>query len=37
MTILEKIEPSVNYDDWNKLAAAYSPTQKLDSNSVAFI
>ena len=32
-----KFEPSVKYDDWNKLAAAYSPTQKLDSNSVAFI
>ena len=32
-----RFEPSVNYDDWNKLAAAYSPSQKLDANSVAMI
>ena len=32
-----KFEPSVNYDDWNKLAAAYSPPQKLDTNSIAMI
>jgi len=32
-----KFEPSVNYDDWNKLAAAYSPSQKLDTNSIAMI
>jgi len=32
-----KFEPSVNYGDWNKLAAAYSPSQKLDANSIAMI
>jgi len=32
-----KFEPSVNYDDWNKLAAAYSPSQNLDANSIAMI
>ncbi len=32
-----KFEPSVNYDDWNKLAGVYSPTNKLDANSVAMI
>ncbi len=32
-----KFEPSVNYDDWNKLAGAYSSRQKLDANSIAMI
>lgn len=32
-----KFEPSINFDDWNKLAALYSPSQKLDANSIAFI
>lgn len=32
-----KFEPSVNYDDWNKLAGIYSSNNKLDSNSIAMI
>ncbi|CAN5344636.1 hypothetical protein BH10ACI2_BH10ACI2_08530 [soil metagenome] len=32
-----KFEPSVKYEDWNKLAAAYSPMQKLDANSIAMV
>ena len=32
-----KFEPSINFDDWNKLARVYSPNLKLDANSVAFI
>jgi hypothetical protein len=32
-----KYEPALNLGDWNKLAAAYSPTQKLDANSIALI
>ena len=32
-----KFEPSVNYDEWNKLAGVYSPSNKLDANSIAMI
>lgn len=32
-----KFEPSVRFDDWNKLAKLYSPSLKLDDNSIAFI
>ncbi len=32
-----KFEPSVKFDDWNKLASVYSPKKQLDLNSVAFI
>ena len=32
-----KFEPAVNFDDWNKLAKLYSPEQKIDENSTAFI
>jgi hypothetical protein len=32
-----KFEPSVKFDDWNKLAKRYSPNSKLDDNSIAFI
>lgn len=32
-----KFEPAVNFDDWNKLSKLYSPDQKIDENSVAFI
>lgn len=32
-----KFEPSINFDDWKKLAEIYSPAQPLDANSVAFI
>lgn len=32
-----KFEPSVNYDDWTKLAAIYSPNNTPDSNSIAMI
>ena len=32
-----KFEPQINLDDWNKLARIYSPSPKLDSNSIAFV
>ena len=32
-----KFEPEIKFDDWNKLTAVYSPTEKLDANSVALI
>jgi hypothetical protein len=32
-----KFEPSVKYDDWNKLASIYSANNKLHTNSVAMI
>ena len=32
-----KFEPAINFDDWNKLAKLYSPSLKLDANSIAFI
>lgn len=32
-----KFEPTINFDDWSKLAGAYAPPQQLDANSVAFI
>jgi arsenate reductase-like glutaredoxin family protein len=32
-----KFEPAVNFDDWNTLAKLYSPEQKIDENSAAFI
>lgn len=32
-----KFEPSINFDDWNKLTAVYSPAEKLDANSIAMI
>ncbi len=32
-----KFEPSVHYDDWNKLARAYSVNNTLDANSIAMI
>jgi hypothetical protein len=32
-----KFEPTINFNDWNKLARLYSPTLKLDANSVDFI
>ena len=32
-----KFEPTVDFDDWNKLSKLYSPNIKIDENSVAFI
>ena len=32
-----KFEPSIKFDDWNKLAAVYSPSEKLHANSIAMI
>jgi hypothetical protein len=32
-----KFEPTINFDDWNKLARLYSPSEKLDANSIAFV
>jgi hypothetical protein len=32
-----KFEPQINFDDWNKLARLYSPSKKLDNNSIAFV
>jgi len=32
-----KFEPQINLDDWNKLARVYSPSPKLDANSIAFV
>ena len=32
-----RFEPSVNFDDWNKLARLYSPVLKIDDNSIALI
>ena len=32
-----KFEPQINLDDWNKLARIYSPSQKLEANSLSFI
>jgi hypothetical protein len=32
-----KFEPSVRFDDWNKLAKLYSPNLAVDENSIAFI
>jgi hypothetical protein len=32
-----KFEPSIDFDDWNKLAKLYSPSEKLDANSIAFV
>ena len=32
-----KFEPSIKFDDWQKLAKLYSPSQKLDANSTAFV
>ena len=32
-----KFEPSVRFDDWNKLAKLYSPNLAVDENSTAFI
>jgi len=32
-----KFEPQINLDDWNKLARIYSPSPKLDPNSIAFV
>jgi hypothetical protein len=32
-----KFEPSVNFDDWKKLASLYSSNPKIDAASVAFI
>lgn len=32
-----KFEPSINFDDWNKLTSAFSTPERLDTNSIAFI
>lgn len=32
-----KFEPSINFDDWNKLAGVYSSNNTLDPNSIAMI
>jgi len=32
-----KFEPTIKFDDWNKLTAVYSPPQKLDANSIALV
>ena len=32
-----KFEPVIGFDDWSKLAKLFSPSQKLDANSIAFI
>lgn len=32
-----KFEPAINFDDWARLAKLYSPSEKLDANSIAFI
>lgn len=32
-----KFEPTIKFDDWNKLTTVYSPAEKLDANSIAMI
>lgn len=32
-----KFEPAINFGDWDKLATSFSPSRKLDENSIAFI
>lgn len=32
-----KFEPTVDFDDWNKLSKLYSPNLRIDENSIAFI
>lgn len=32
-----KFEPTIKFDDWDKLSKAYMPDNKIDANSVAFV
>ena len=32
-----KFEPAITFDEWSKLARLYSPSEKLDPNTIAFI